>query len=72
MGVKTIISKVPRFGLLAMLFPLLLSSQTPPNQKVSWKFENKALSEILGQLKEGIPLHFIYNEADLPQTQLFM
>ena len=70
MAVKTIISKIPQLGLLAMLIPLLMSAQNPSNQEVSWKFESKALSEILGQVKGGIPLHFLYHEADLPQTQL--
>ncbi len=67
---KTITNKAPQLGLMAILFPLLLSAQSPTNQIISWKFDNKALSEILDQLKEDLHLHILYKEADLPQTQL--
>ena len=65
-----IISRVLQLSLMVMLFPCLLTGQVTPQQEVSGKFENKALKEILDQLKNGRPLYFIYKETDLPQTQL--
>jgi len=64
-----IISRASQLGLMALLFPLLLHAQTPINLKVSGRFENVALIDILDQLAEDIPFHFLYNKAHLPHTK---